>query len=271
MVATGNRDDLADVYKRFYWTVPGRPYYSFHWGWLVGIVLAVGGQESYDVDSAQFKWLKTELESAKELKAKGIVTWIVVWAHTPIYSSSDGHKGGNADMRPALEPLLVKYGVHLIIAGDDHVYERSFPRFADDVQMPLPTDVLGADSLINDPKFPVHFTVGTGGIDLDGWIPGPRPMWSAHRELSHGYLKVVAFQHQLTTSFVRSDGKEVDIVHIRDSVLAEAFRLHNQRGKGRGIGIWIVPVIIVIALLLWNRRALLPAVIARSSSVQRLV
>jgi hypothetical protein len=36
-------------------------------------------------------------------------------------------------MRPTMEPLFVKYGVSLVVGGDDHVYERSFPRFATEV------------------------------------------------------------------------------------------------------------------------------------------
>lgn len=125
------------------------PYYSFRYGWVYGIVLAVGGQVDvspllsfggspppqvpFDADSAQLAWIRSELIRASTLKRMGAISWIVVWPHTPIYSSSDGHKGGNADMRPILEPLFVKHKVTLIIAGDDHVYERAFPRFAEHV------------------------------------------------------------------------------------------------------------------------------------------
>jgi hypothetical protein len=54
-------------------------------------------------------------------------------------------------------------------------------------------DVISVDTLIRDPKYPVYFTVGTGGIDLDGWAKGERPLWSAHRERVHGFLKVEKF------------------------------------------------------------------------------
>ena len=40
----------------------------------------------------------------------------------------------------------------MIIAGDDHVYERSFPRFEDTVAIPSSNDVSGTDTLITDTK-----------------------------------------------------------------------------------------------------------------------
>jgi hypothetical protein len=75
-----------------------------------------------------------------------------VWVHTPMYSSSNGHAGGNADLRKLYEEIFVRAKVSLIFAGDDHVYERSFPRFQENVLIPSPSDVLGTDTLITDAK-----------------------------------------------------------------------------------------------------------------------
>jgi hypothetical protein len=227
LVCAGNRDDIPDVEKRF--RMPMREgseskrnlYYSFSRGPVYGIVMAVGGQVPFEEGSDQFKWVVRELEIASALKSSpdSEVSWIVLWVHTPIYSSSDGHKGGNKELREALEKHFVSFGVSLIIAGDDHVYERSFPRFQEAVEIPPTDQVVGVDTLIVDAKYPVSFTVGTGGIDLDGWqSKSERPIWSAHRELTHGFLKVVATAEMLTTSFVRaSDHKVLDVMHLQHS------------------------------------------------------
>jgi hypothetical protein len=137
-----------------------------------------------------------------------------------------------------VEKLFVDYHVALVVAGDDHVYERSFPRFRDLVEIPAPDSVLGADTLVVDPKYPTSMTVGTGGIDLDGWGSADRPIWSAHRELAHGYLKVVANAERLTASFVRADdSKVVDRVHLATT---SPKRARSRRGG------WI-PMLLVMA------------------------
>lgn len=254
LVCTGNRDDLADVDKRF--RMPLRPgsnarrnlYYSFRMGLVYGLAVAVGGQVPYGDGSEQLQWLAAELATAAAARADASdpTRWVVVWAHTPMYSSSDGHAGGNAEMRTAMEALFVEHGVALVVAGDDHVYERSFPRFRDTVAVPPPEQVVGADTLIVDPKYPVSFTVGTGGIELDGWkSPSERPIWSAHREITHGFLRVVATPTMLTSSFVRaSDGKVLDVMHLQLS--SGESRGSSSSGGGTG---WFTKLLVLTAIL----------------------
>ncbi len=245
LVCTGNRDDIDDVHKRFSMPLSNGEgsrnlYYSFQYTYVYGIVLAVGGQVPFDLKSQQFSWLLKELEKASALRndVNSQVSWIVVWVHTPLYSSSDGHAGGNKELRDLTEKLFVDFKVTLILAGDDHVYERSFPRFQTQVEIPGPDSVDGSDTLIVDSKYPVSFTVGTGGIDLDGWKSKDRPIWSAHRELAHGYLKVVANAEKLTTTFVRaSDGKVLDKMHLATTT--------PKRARARRGG-W-VPQLLVMA------------------------
>ncbi len=165
----------------------------------------------------------------------------MVWVHTPLYSSSNGHAGGNRELRELVEKLFVDYRVSLIVAGDDHVYERSFPRFGDLVEIPAAESTLGADTLVVDPKYPTSFTVGTGGIDLDAWSSGDRPIWSAHRELTHGYLKVVANAERLTASFVRADdSKVVDRVHLATTA--------PKRARSRRGG-WVPQLLVMVGIV----------------------
>jgi hypothetical protein len=46
--------------------------------------------------------------------------------HKPPYSSG-GH-GSDTSLRKALEPVLVKHRVQLVLAGHDHNYERMLPQ-----------------------------------------------------------------------------------------------------------------------------------------------
>lgn len=77
--------------------------------------------------SEQYLWLEQELSAA--VANRHLRPWIVLGFHSPIYSSSSGHSGGDKDFGAAIEPLLVKYGVDLCFTGHDHGYERSYPVF----------------------------------------------------------------------------------------------------------------------------------------------
>src|SRR5207245_1670180 len=47
--------------------------------------------------------------------------------HHPLYSSGRTH-GSSLDLRAKLEPLFQHYGVNVVFAGHDHIYERIKPQ-----------------------------------------------------------------------------------------------------------------------------------------------
>jgi len=53
--------------------------------------------------------------------------WKICFFHHPLYSSGGFH-GSSTEMRTVLEPLFLKYGVQVVFAGHDHVYERVKPQ-----------------------------------------------------------------------------------------------------------------------------------------------
>jgi hypothetical protein len=77
--------------------------------------------------SEQYLWLEQELSAA--VANRHLRPWIVLGFHSPIYSSSSGHSGGDKEFGAAIEPLLVKYSVDMCFTGHDHGYERSYPVF----------------------------------------------------------------------------------------------------------------------------------------------
>jgi hypothetical protein len=72
------------------------------------------------MDRTQLQWLE------KELAASGS-DWKVMYFHHPIYSSGGRH-GSDTALREQLEPLFLKYGVDLVLAGHEHFYERLKPQ-----------------------------------------------------------------------------------------------------------------------------------------------
>jgi hypothetical protein len=76
--------------------------------------------DSNYMDRTQLQWLE------KELTASGS-DWKLVYFHHPIYSSGGRH-GSDTALRDQLEPLFLKYGVDVVIAGHEHFYERLKPQ-----------------------------------------------------------------------------------------------------------------------------------------------
>jgi hypothetical protein len=76
--------------------------------------------DSNQMDTRQLAWMDDILQQSKE-------DWKICYFHHPIYSSAARH-GSNIDLRVTLEPRFVKYGVNVVFAGHDHVYERTLPQ-----------------------------------------------------------------------------------------------------------------------------------------------
>lgn len=85
-------------------------YYTFKQGNVQFFML-----NSEDFSKAQQAWLESSLKAS-------VASWKVVALHRPLYSS--GLHGGSRSLRVAIEPLLIRYKVNLVLAGHDHSYER---------------------------------------------------------------------------------------------------------------------------------------------------
>ncbi|HSK02574.1 MAG TPA: metallophosphoesterase family protein [Kofleriaceae bacterium] len=87
---------------------------------------------SFDHGPVHFVALDTEADYATQVRwldedlAATSLPWKVVYMHKPPYSSG-GH-GSDTSLRKALEPVLVKHRVQLVLAGHDHNYERMLPQ-----------------------------------------------------------------------------------------------------------------------------------------------
>jgi len=110
----GNHDLPLQVnYENF--NMNGKEYYRFTKG-----NVAFYSLNSNYMDAKQVKWLQDEL-------AKDTSDWKICFFHHPPYSSAKKH-GSDDQLREAVEPIFVKYGVNVVLTGHDHVYERIKPQ-----------------------------------------------------------------------------------------------------------------------------------------------
>ena len=110
----GNHDD--PVNNRYpLWNMGGQMYYTYSTKNVRFFAL-----DSNQVDQKELAWLENALKSAQE-------EWKICYFHHPLYSDGGTH-GSSVDVRVLFEPLFVRYGVNVVFAGHDHIYERLTPQ-----------------------------------------------------------------------------------------------------------------------------------------------
>src|SRR5215510_8325161 len=114
----GNHDDPARQVSYEKFNMGGRHYYSFKPKDGVRFF----SLDSNYMDKRQLDWFENELKASMS-------EWKIVYFHHPIYSSGEKH-GSNVELRSTLEPMLVKYGVDVVMTGHEHFYERIKPQKA---------------------------------------------------------------------------------------------------------------------------------------------
>jgi hypothetical protein len=110
----GNHDSLAN--RRYpLWNMGGDLYYTYATKNVRFFAL-----DSNQVDDKELAWLDNALKSSQE-------DWKICYFHHPLYSDGGTH-GSAVDVRVLFEPKFVAYGVNVVFAGHDHIYERLTPQ-----------------------------------------------------------------------------------------------------------------------------------------------
>jgi len=181
MTAPGNHEGYDKNFIPYSnrWAV-GNPsrggfWYSFDYGAVH--FLSISTEHDYSVGSPQYNFILHDLYSAYIRKIAGIIQFIIVFGHKPMYSSSSNH-GSDFTLRAALELIFVNYTVDIAVWGHDHTYERTYPVFNSVVK----------DQSIHEYYTPhratIHTVVGNSGQHLYAF--SNQPNWSAYREAEFG-------------------------------------------------------------------------------------
>ena len=176
------RDCTPSIFTGHYdW---GNSFYAFDAG--PARVIALNSYTYTDPSSAQYKWLKSELESLATRRQE--TPWLIVMMHCPFYTSNAAHHDEQQAilMRDVhgFEELFKQHQVAIVISGHVHAYERMHPVYQ---------NVSQADGA------PTYIVVGDGG-NREGHAEKYReqPSWSAFRnglEFGHGRLVIANGTH----------------------------------------------------------------------------
>lgn len=120
-IGQGNHENYNPLYTQ-YFSHPSSEsgseyYYSFDYGNVH--VLVADTQGNYNVGSAQYNWIESDLISSS---SDPQIDWIVVLFHLPPYST--GRHGSDLSVRTKLCPLFETYGVDIVFNAHNHCYER---------------------------------------------------------------------------------------------------------------------------------------------------
>ena len=155
-------------------------YYSFDVGGVHFVMLS--SYSDYSPLSAQHAWLRRDLSRVNHTRTP----FIVAVTHAPWYQTNIMHQGEGDAMKASMEGVLLEYGVHLVVSGHVHAYER--------------VHAVSSGAVLNQTCGIQYVVVGDGG-NREGVYPFPSadtaPEWSAYREAAygHGSLKVFNSTH----------------------------------------------------------------------------
>jgi hypothetical protein len=204
MPALGNHDMYRDDLRPYFGHFPhleGRPYYSFtHKN---ASFFALDSDQDLRVGSAQYRWLEQALRSAT-------TPWKVVYLHYPMYGRDPN---AYREIREAVQPLLAKYGVQLVIAGHEHNYQRSH----------------AIDGV-------THILTGGGGQQVFPFTQR-QPGHIARRASAFHHVEVSVGASRLTVRAVDEFGRRIDtaVIRLQGPVDAQAGAEQiRQRRRARG-------------------------------------
>jgi predicted phosphodiesterase len=179
----GNHDESN---QRFYeqFNMNGEEYYRFREGNVSFYSL-----NSNYMDKKQIKWIEDQL-------AKDTARWKIAFFHHPPYSSGGKH-GSDTKLRAVVEPLFVKHGVDVVLAGHEHFYERIKPQ-----------------------KGIHYFISGAGGKLREGDVKDRSPLTAKAYDSDMSFMLVEVAGDELHFQVVSRTGETVDsgvIVNRRKS------------------------------------------------------
>jgi hypothetical protein len=154
-------------------------------------------EHDYAPGSPQYEWLVNDLAAAAARRAAGVVDWLVLLGHRPIYCSDAAEYSSNspgAYETGILEPLLLRFGVDLAVNGHMHLIEFVHPNVNGTVvswPTTVPGTVAATASVYTNPTAPLYLVVGASGALQEETLVTPAPEWSAFRAAntldSYGY------------------------------------------------------------------------------------
>lgn len=191
--AIGNHEGNAVNYWEQFALPSPETWYSLDWGDLLHIIVL---DTETTVSGTQLTWLQNDLATHQNF------VWKVAFFHAPPYSSGPSH-GSDLDVRTNWCPLFEQYHVQIVLAGHDHIYERSKPIY----------NVIEVPSYSNGTMYVV-----SGGWGAPLHVPNTGNWWTAYEAGIFNFVLVDALATGTLNYEAKNDtGTTFDQVQITTS------------------------------------------------------
>jgi chitodextrinase len=185
--ANGNKEYYGDgeFWEAFPMLGSNHSWYSYDWG--DAHILVIDSEQLFSLGTDEYNFIQADLAGHQS------ATWRIVAIQRPAYSSSSA----NASSKPVLQylvPLFEQYKVALVLSGNSHNYERSYPL--------LGGSVASSGGV-------TYVVSGAGGNGFNQFTIA-QPAWSAFREASYyEFAKVTVSPTSLKVDGIRADTNSV--------------------------------------------------------------
>jgi hypothetical protein len=201
-ISLGNHERRSDS-RRFndYVSYPEpEVYYSFDYGNAHFVVLdsyprgkfrkEFPGKMPFVPGTTQYEWLVKDLQSENATRA----LWRFAVIHYPPYCAADY---GRSDVQ-VLSPVFEEYNVDVVFSGHSHIYERTHPLKAGEVDL---------DDGVT------YVVTGGGGAPLSK-LHAKRAYWTAEAASKYHYCLIKIAQGNLHMMVYDIDGKLIDLLFL---------------------------------------------------------
>ncbi|MEE8170474.1 MAG: hypothetical protein V3T70_08000, partial [Phycisphaerae bacterium] len=120
--------------------------------------------------------------------------WRIVFFHHPVYTA--GKYQPAYRLREALLPVIERHGAALVLAGHNHMYERSHP--------------MRGGQIVPPGRGTVHVTTGAGGDELYAPRAGHALEIAAQDATQHSFTVIDVTPESLTVRQLNRDGDVID-------------------------------------------------------------
>jgi hypothetical protein len=182
--ANGNKDYYSDgqFWVNFPMLGTNHEWYSYNWG--DAHILVLDSEEPMGVGSDQYAFVQNDLATNQSQK------WRIVAIQRPPYSSTTANS--SSKLAAVFVPMFQAYRVNLVLSGNSHNYERSFPL---------------TNGVQDDANGVTYIVSGGGGSGFDKFTTGfSEPTWSAFRESDYfEFAKITVSPTSIVESAIRAD------------------------------------------------------------------
>ena len=140
--------------------------------------------------TTQYEWLVKDLQSENATRA----LWRFAVIHYPPYCAADY---GRSDVQ-VLSPVFEEYNVDVVFSGHSHIYERTHPLKAGEVDL---------DDGVT------YVVTGGGGAPLSK-LHAKRAYWTAEAASKYHYCLIKIAQGNLHMMVYDIDGKLIDLLFL---------------------------------------------------------